>query len=348
MKDNTKKKFSNQVKSWIAYDVGNSSFVTTVVAAFFPIFYFDFWAANLDKIEAASYQSFALAVSNIILLFTAPLIGSYSDISNSTKSIFRNFILLGVICVTMLFFIKSGSWMYALVFYALANYFFSASLVLYDKILVLIASPDLFSKVSGYGYAWGYLGGGTLFLINALMTLYPSSFGLESQADAIRWSFLTVSVWWLAFSIPLLITFKDSGVVKEKLNTNTFISSIKNVLITLKEISKHKKAFIFLVAFFLYIDGVHTVVYLASTFAKNLGLENSAIIIGLIIVQFVAFPATIMWSHIGERSGDIFVISFSIILYIFIILFTTQLSTAIEFYLMAALVGSVQGGIQGS
>ncbi len=348
MKDNSKKKFSNQVKSWIAYDVGNSSFVTTVVAAFFPIFYFDFWAANLDKIEAASYQSFALAVSNIILLFTAPLIGSYSDISNSTKSMFRNFILLGVICVTMLFFIKSGSWMYALVFYALANYFFSASLVLYDKILVLIASPDLFSKVSGYGYAWGYLGGGTLFLINALMTLYPSSFGLESQADAIRWSFLTVSVWWLAFSIPLLITFKDSGVVKEKLNTNTFISSIKNVLITLKEISKHKKAFIFLVAFFLYIDGVHTVVYLASTFAKNLGLENSAIIIGLIIVQFVAFPATIMWSHIGERSGDIFVISFSIILYIFIILFTTQLSTAIEFYLMAALVGSVQGGIQGS
>ena len=132
------------------------------------------------------------------------------------------------------------------------------------------------------------------------------------------------------------------------MNTNTFISSIKNVLITLKEISKHKKAFIFLVAFFLYIDGVHTVVYLASTFAKNLGLENSAIIIGLIIVQFVAFPATIMWSHIGERSGDIFVISFSIILYIFIILFTTQLSTAIEFYLMAALVGSVQGGIQGS
>tara|TARA_B100000497_G_scaffold33403_1_gene39236 strand:+ start:94 stop:1344 length:1251 start_codon:yes stop_codon:yes gene_type:complete len=348
LKDNSKKKFSNQVKSWIAYDVGNSSFVTTVVAAFFPIFYFDFWAANLDKIEAASYQSFALAVSNIILLFTAPLIGSYSDISNSTKSMFRNFILLGVICVTMLFFIKSGSWMYALVFYALANYFFSASLVLYDKILVLIASPDLFSKVSGYGYAWGYLGGGTLFLINALMTLYPSSFGLESQADAIRWSFLTVSVWWLAFSIPLLITFKDSGVVKEKLNTNTFISSIKNVLITLKEISKHKKAFIFLVAFFLYIDGVHTVVYLASTFAKNLGLENSAIIIGLIIVQFVAFPATIMWSHIGERSGDIFVISFSIILYIFIILFTTQLSTAIEFYLMAALVGSVQGGIQGS
>ena len=291
MNINSKKRFSNQVKSWIAYDVGNSSFVTTVVAAFFPIFYFDFWAANIDKIDAASYQSFALAVSNIILLFTAPLIGSYSDISNSTKSLFRTFLLLGVICVTMLFFIKSGSWMYALIFYALANYFFSASLVLYDKILVLIASPDLFSKISGYGYAWGYLGGGTLFLVNALMTLYPSSFGLESQADAIRWSFLTVSVWWLTFSIPLLISFKDSNVTKETIETNTFISSLKNIYTTFKEIQKYKKAFIFLLAFFLYIDGVHTVVYLASTFAKNLGLENSAIIIGLIIVQFVAFPS---------------------------------------------------------
>lgn len=345
----SKTKFSRQIKAWIAYDFGMSAFVTTVLAAFFPIFYLDFWAANVERIDATSYQSFALAASNIFLLFTAPLIGSYSDISNSTKSLFRSFMLLGVICVAMLFFIQSGSWMYALVFYALANYFFSASLVLYDKILILIASPDLFSKISGYGYAWGYLGGGILFLINALMTLYPSSFGLESQSDAIRWSFLSVSVWWLVFTIPLLITYKDSQINNQEISKyKKILQSFNRLINTFKEISKYKKAFIFLLAFFLYIDGVHTVMYLASTFAKNLGLDNSSIIIGLIIVQFVAFPATIMWSHIGERSGDFFVISFSIILYIAIILFTTQLSSAIEFYLMAASVGSVQGGIQAS
>jgi len=349
LKTHSNKKFSTQVKAWIGYDFGNSAFVTTVAAAFFPLFYLDFWAANIDKIDAASYQSFALAASNIFLLFTAPLIGSFSDISNSTKSLFKTFVLLGVICVAMLFFIKSGSWMYALIFYALANYFFSASLVLYDKILVLISTPDLFSKISGYGYAWGYLGGGILFLVNALMTLYPSSFGLESQADAIRWSFLSVSVWWGVFSIPLILTFKDVKTEDRQLSYfKNFIESFKSVFNTFKEISKYKKAFIFLLAFFLYIDGVHTVMYLASTFAKNLGLENSAIIVGLLIVQFVAFPATLMWSKIGERSGDIFVISFSIILYILIILFTTRLSSAVEFYLMAALVGSVQGGIQAS
>ena len=349
MTSKSKTKFSRQIKAWIAYDFGMSAFVTTVLAAFFPIFYLDFWAAGVERIDATSYQSFALAASNIVLLFTAPLIGSYSDISNTTKSLFRSFMLLGVICVAMLFFIQSGSWMYALVFYALANYFFSASLVLYDKILVLIASPDLFSKISGYGYAWGYLGGGILFLINALMTLYPSSFGLESQSDAIRWSFLSVSVWWLVFTIPLLITYKDSQIDNLDIPKYKKIHQSFNRLInTFKEISKYRKAFIFLLAFFLYIDGVHTVMYLASTFAKNLGLDNTSIIIGLIIVQFVAFPATIMWSHIGERSGDFFVISFSIILYIAIILFTTQLSSAIEFYLMAASVGSVQGGIQAS
>lgn len=344
-----KTKFSRQIKAWIAYDFGMSAFVTTVLAAFFPIFYLDFWAVGVERIDATSYQSFALAASNIVLLFTAPLIGSYSDISNTTKSLFRSFMLLGVICVAMLFFIQSGSWMYALVFYALANYFFSASLVLYDKILVLIASPDLFSKISGYGYAWGYLGGGILFLINALMTLYPSSFGLESQSDAIRWSFLSVSVWWLVFTIPLLITYKDSQIDSLDIpKYKKILQSFNRLINTFKEISKYRKAFIFLLAFFLYIDGVHTVMYLASTFAKNLGLDNSSIIIGLIIVQFVAFPATIMWSHIGERSGDFFVISFSIILYIAIILFTTQLSSATEFYLMAASVGSVQGGIQAS
>ena len=181
------------------------------------------------------------------------------------------------------------------------------------------------------------------------MTLYPSSFGLESQSDAIRWSFLSVSVWWLVFTIPLLITYKDSQINSQEISKyQKILQSFNRLINTFKEISKYKKAFIFLLAFFLYIDGVHTVMYLASTFAKNLGLDNSSIIIGLIIVQFVAFPATIMWSHIGERSGDFFVISFSIILYIAIILFTTQLSSAIEFYLMAASVGSVQGGIQAS
>ncbi len=208
---------------------------------------------------------------------------------------FVSMVSISTVCVGLLFFLQVGSWMYALVFFGIANYFFSASNVLYDKILVQITSPDLFSKISGYGYAWGYFGGGLLFLVNALMSLYPEMFGLESQADAIRWSFITVSVWWTIFLLPLSITYKERVV-----NTSEKVikDSLNNFIDTLKSVSKYKNAFVFLIAFFLYIDGVHTVIALASTFALNLGLYTSSIIISLILVQFVAFPSTLMLSFV--------------------------------------------------
>tara|TARA_A100001015_G_C15016378_1_gene725729 strand:- start:1744 stop:2709 length:966 start_codon:yes stop_codon:yes gene_type:complete len=248
--------------------------------------------------------------------------------------------------VALLYTLQAGSWLYALIFFGIANYFFSASNVLYDKILVQIASPDLFSKVSGYGYAWGYFGGGFLFLINAIMSLYPEMFGLASQADAIKWSFITVSIWWSIFLIPLAITYKERTTSTVK--TNLLTTSFKNIFRTLKSISQYRNAFIFLIAFFLFIDGVHTVMALASTFALNLGLDSSSVIIALLLVQFIAFPSTLMWAFIGEKYNDKLVIYISIFIYIGIIIYTLFLSNATEFYILAALVGFVQGGIQAS
>ena len=341
----SKTKLSKEVKAWISYDLGNSAFATTVLAAFFPIFYNQYWARELDSASSAEYLSWTLVISNITLLFTAPLIGAITDISKSTKLMFVSMVSISIVCVGLLFFLQVGSWMYALVFFGIANYFFSASNVLYDKILVQITSPDLFSKISGYGYAWGYFGGGLLFLINALMSLYPEMFGLESQADAIRWSFITVSVWWTIFLLPLSITYKERVVnTSEKVIRDSF----NNFIDTLKSVSKYKNAFIFLIAFFLYIDGVHTVIALASTFALNLGLDTSSIIIALILVQFVAFPSTLMWSLVAEKYGDKIVINITIIIYIILILYSLNLSNGFEFYTLAGLIGFIQGGIQGS
>ena len=209
-----------------------------------------------------------------------------------------------------------------------------------------IASPGLFSKISGYGYAWGYFGGGFLFLINACMSLYPELFGLSSQAEAIRWSFITVSIWWFIFLIPLAVTYKEPSakVVENQVIRNSF----KNLINTFISISQYRNAFIFLIAFFLFIDGVHTVVALAATFALNLGLDSSSVIIALLMVQFIAFPSTLMWAYVGEKYSDKFVINFSILIYILIIIYTLFLSNAMEFYILAAMVGFVQGGIQGS
>ena len=341
----SKTKLTKEVKAWISYDLGNSAFATTVLAAFFPIFYNQYWARELDSASSAEYLSWTLVISNLTLLFTAPLIGAITDISKSTKLMFVSMVSTSIVCVGLLFFLQVGSWMYALVFFGIANYFFSASNVLYDKILVQITSPDLFSKISGYGYAWGYFGGGLLFLVNALMSLYPEMFGLESQADAIRWSFITVSVWWTIFLLPLSITYKERVVnTSEKVIRDSF----NNFIDTLKSVSKYKNAFIFLIAFFLYIDGVHTVIALASTFALNLGLDTSSIIIALILVQFVAFPSTLMWSLVAEKYGDKIVINITIIIYIILILYSLNLSNGLEFYTLAGLIGFIQGGIQGS
>ena len=342
----SKTKLSREIKAWISYDLGNSAFATTVLAAFFPIFYNQYWSSNIDSTLSAQYLSWTLVISNLTLLFTAPLIGAITDISKSTKKLFISMVMISIIGTGLLYTLEAGLWLYALIFFGIANYFFSASNVIYDKILVQIASPGLFSKISGYGYAWGYFGGGFLFLINACMSLYPELFGLSSQAEAIRWSFITVSVWWFIFLIPLAVTYKEPSA--KVVESQVFRNSFKNLINTFISISQYRNAFIFLIAFFLFIDGVHTVVALAATFALNLGLDSSSVIIALLMVQFIAFPSTLMWAYVGEKYSDKFVINFSILIYILIIIYTLFLSNAMEFYILAAMVGFVQGGIQGS
>ena len=342
----SKTKLSREIKAWISYDLGNSAFATTVLAAFFPIFYNQYWSSNIDSTLSAQYLSWTLVISNLTLLFTAPLIGAITDISKSTKKLFISMVMISIIGTGLLYTLDAGLWLYALIFFGIANYFFSASNVIYDKILVQIASPGLFSKISGYGYAWGYFGGGFLFLINACMSLYPELFGLSSQAEAIRWSFITVSFWWFIFLIPLAVTYKEPSA--KFVETQVIRNSFKNLINTFISISQYRNAFIFLIAFFLFIDGVHTVVALAATFALNLGLDSSSVIIALLMVQFIAFPSTLMWAYVGEKYSDKFVINFSILIYILIIIYTLFLSNAMEFYILAAMVGFVQGGIQGS
>ena len=346
MSNSSNKTFTRTVKSWIAYDAGNSAFATTVVAAFFPIFYLEFWASNLPKIEASIYLNWTLVVCNVSILLSGPVIGAITDINQSTKKSLTIFTVTSVFFVGLLYFLSAGSWFYALVFFGIANFCFCVAQIPYDKILTKIASPEKFSIISNQGYAWGYAGGGLLFIVNALMSIYPESFGLASQSDAIRVSFLMVSIWWLLFLIPLLVNFKET--TNDQRSKGIVISSLKNIVTTLKSVYQYKNAFLFLIAFFLFIDGAHTVIYLASTFALNLGLETSSIIQALILVQLVAFPATLIWGYVANRFGDKLVLYLTISSYIFIIIYSTTLSSALEFYLLAAWVGCVQGGIQGS
>ncbi len=346
MNNSENKIFTKTVKSWIAYDAGNSAFATTVVAAFFPIFYLQYWASSMTELEASVYYSWALVISNVSILLSGPVIGAITDLNQSTKKSLTVLTLTSVFFVGLLYFLQAGSWMLALTFFVIANYCFCVAQIPYDKILTKISTPNNFSIISNQGYAWGYFGGGLLFIVNAFMSINPSAFGLVSQAEAIRVSFLMVSVWWLIFLMPLLLNFKETKEVNK--SKNSIIQSIKNIVSTFKSVYKYKNAFIFLIAFFLFIDGAHTVIYMASTFALNLGLETNAIIQALILVQIVAFPATLIWGYVAGRFGDKLVLYITIISYVCIIIYSTTLSSALEFYLLAAWVGCVQGGIQGS
>lgn len=346
MNNPSNKTFTRTVKSWIAYDAGNSAFATTVVAAFFPIFYLEFWASSLPKIEASIYLNWTLVICNVSILLSGPVIGAITDINQSTKRSLTIFTITSVFFVGLLYFLSAGSWILALIFFGIANFCFCVAQIPYDKILTKISTPEKFSIISNQGYAWGYAGGGLLFIVNALMSIYPTSFGLASQSDAIRVSFLMVSIWWLLFLIPLLLNFQETR--DHQKSKGIVLSSLKNIVTTLKSVYQYKNAFLFLIAFFLFIDGAHTVIYLASTFALNLGLETSSIIQALILVQLVAFPATLIWGYVANRFGDKLVLYITISSYIFIIIYSTTLSSALEFYLLAAWVGCVQGGIQGS
>ena len=182
--------------------------------------------------------------------------------------------------------------------------------------MVQVADESNIARISSYGFAFGYLGGGLLFLINAAMTIKPEFFGLSSVADAVRWSFLSVSVWWTLFLIPILLKIQDRGT---NLPGSHFKLAYTKVFNTLRTVSAKKNVFIFLLAFFLYIDGVHTIMAMAADFALNLGLPSSDIIIALILVQFVAFPTTLMWSKFAYRFGDKNTLLFTISLYLIVI-----------------------------
>ena len=336
-------KLSIPAKSWIAYDAGNSAFATTVLAAFFPIFFKEYWTQGIDNLTATAYLGYGLTISNLVLLFTAPIIGAITDFSNATKTFFITLTILGIVSVLLLYTFEAGDWLYPLIFFGLANYCFAAGNVIYDKLLLLVADPADIGRVSGYGYAIGYLGGGFLFLINAIMTLQPEIFGLADSTEAVKWSFISVGIWWALFLIPII---KNVSVPVIETQSNVLVKSIRKNIATLSKIKAEKNVFIFLIAFFLYIDGVHTVMSMASDFALNLNLESSSIIIGLILVQFVAFPSTIAWSYIAEKKGEKNVLYVNILGYLALVSYSVSLSNATEFYVMACMVGSIQGGIQ--
>ena len=341
------KKYKKDAISWALYDWANSAFATTVMAGFFPIFYKSYWASDLSNLESTAMIGYANSLSGLIVVLLAPILGAYADIGTKRKKLLLLFASLGIFCTASFYFIPQGEWMLAALLYAIAAVGFSGGNVFYDSLIVSVSDNENRNRVSALGYSLGYLGGGLLFLINVIMFLNPQLFGIENQSNAVLLSFFMVAVWWAFFSVPLLRNVKEQD--SERENPQFFQAlkqSFNEVYQTLSEVRKYKNVAIFLLAYWFYMDGIDTIVRMATAYGTDIGLEASSMITALILTQFVGFPSTLIFGYFADRLGFKKILTIGILIYILISIFASRITTAAEFYAMAIVVGLVMGGVQ--
>ena len=341
------KKYKKDAISWALYDWANSAFATTVMAGFFPLFYKSYWASDLSNLESTAMVGYANSLSGLIVVLLAPILGAYADIGTKRKKLLLLFASLGILCTASFYFIPQGEWMLAALLYAIAAVGFSGGNVFYDSLIVSVSDNENRNRVSALGYSLGYLGGGLLFLINVIMFLNPQLFGIESQSNAVLLSFFMVAVWWAFFSVPLLTNVKEQD--SERENPRFFHAlkqSFNEVYQTLSEVRKYKNVAIFLLAYWFYMDGIDTIVRMATAYGTDIGLEASSMITALILTQFVGFPSTLIFGYFADRLGFKKILTIGILIYILISIFASRITTATEFYAMAIVVGLVMGGVQ--
>ena len=337
-----------ELRAWAMYDWANSAFMATVVTAVFPIYFASVAAADLDPVTASFRFAVTTFVALSVVAVLAPVLGAVADLAGIKKRMLGAFLALGVVATACMFFIDRGDWLLAAVLFVAANIGVTASFVFYDSLLPHIASTDEMDRVSTAGYALGYLGGGLLLAVNLAWIQRPDLFGLGESELASRLSFLSVAVWWLGFSVPLFRTVPEPALEAAELVAGQ--SPIRAAFVrlgeTLRELRGHKQAFLMLLAFLVYNDGIGTIIRMATTFGTEIGLEQGDLITAIMLVQFMGVPFTFLFGQIAGWIGVKRAIYLSLAVYVVISILSYRMTTAAEFYALALLVGMVQGGSQ--
>jgi UMF1 family MFS transporter len=331
--------------AWALYDCGNSAFATTVMAGFFPIFFREYWAKGIGADVTTFWLGIGSSVSSFAVVILAPLLGAVADRGGLKKRFLAFFTGLGVLSTTGLAAVGEGGWAAALALFVLGSIGFQAGTSFYDALIVRVASPREMDRVSSLGYALGYLGGGVLFAANVAMALKPGWFGLADAAEATRWSFISVAVWWALFALPLF-----RAVDEPRGPSGGWILSMRlgvaEVWGTVRRLRGLRPVWTFLLAYWLYIDGVDTIVRMAVDYGLSLGFPSSSLIMALLMVQFIGFPAAIAFGWIGERIGTRRALYLTLVTYIGITAWGYSMQQQWQFFAMAAVIGLVQGGVQ--
>ena len=333
---------------WALYDWANSAFATTVLAGFFPIFFRNFWNEGVPDEVVTFRLGLAHSAAGVFILLMAPLLGTLADRGDAKKAFLFGFALLGAAATALLAVAPANAWVWATTVFALASIGFSGSMVFTDALLVDVAEPHEYERVSALGYGLGYLGGGLLFALNVAMVLKPAAFGLADKTQAVQWSFVMVGVWWALFTLPLMRHVRERPVARRAAAGQAIAEALRELAATLRTVRDRnfRPLWLFLLAYWLYIDGVDTVIRMAVNFGQALGFPDESLIVALLLVQFVGFPAAIAFGRLGERWGARNAVLVAIAVYIGVTIWAYTLRTVAQFYAMAIVIALVQGGVQ--
>ena len=337
------RQFSRQEKSWIMYDWANSAYSTIITAAILPVFFQAIAVSDgLSETRAASFWGYATSASALCMAVMAPVLGGLANFKGLKMKLFCAFFSIGVVTTAAMFF--PMGWQPLLFLYAASFVGWSGSALFYDTFLVDVTTGDRADKVSSFGFGMGYIGGSTIpFVLSIALVQFGDRFGVDGSLAA-RISFLMAAVWWAVFSIPFIRDVKQ--VFSEPRRKGAVAASLRGVWEILKSIRQYEGIFVFLLAYFFYIDGVNTVIHMATIYGATVGLDAGMMIVMLLVLQIIAFPFAILYGSLAKRFGGAVMIFAGIITYCVICLIGFVMTEAWQFWVLAALVGSAQGGIQ--
>ncbi len=336
------------VNAWCIYDWANSTYSTSIIAAILPPYFSSVaHAAGFTKTQASSIWGYVTSSAMLSVALLAPILGALADYTETKKKYMFGFFLLGVIFTALLVLVDSGKWLLCLVFFAISGIGFAGANVFYDSLLPHVAKHDEVDQVSTKGYALGYLGGGLLLAVNLLMFTKHQWFNIPSESWGIRLSFLTVGIWWAMFSIPIFYYVKEPHRPKDYVTgENPFKVSFQNLINTFREIRRYKYVLLFLIAYWLYADGIGTIIKMATIYGTEIGISMIHLVGALLLTQFVGVPFTFLFGWLAKKIGTKNAIILALSIYVIISIGGYFMTKPIHFWMLAITVGLVQGGSQ--
>jgi len=341
-----KRIFSRQVMAWALYDWGNSAFALSVLAVLFPLFLGSYWSAGDEGATVTARLALVTFSASIVVSLLAPILGAIADSGGYRKRFLFVLAVLGAVTTAALSLIGEGGWPWALALFMVASIGYYSANVFYDSLIIDVSNPKYYSLVSSLGFSLGYFGGASLLALHVWMLREPATFGFSDTAQVVKFAFITVGIWWIVFLMPLMFIVREGKAVAT-VSGGTVVAAYRVLMDTFREIRKYRKVLIFLVAYWLYIDGVFTVIFMAVNYGQRLGFSSADLVTALLVTNFVGFPATLGYGVLGHKFGEKNMIYVGLAVYIGVACWAVFLDDVRQFYAMAILIGMVQGGVQG-